>query len=281
MGRKIHGSRRKQLDLVFNATASRDPHTHYVEQVDFMADRHRNLAQQLLPADARDAFLATFTANAKDLFDLLGATWITRSVFERICDIIVGHGELCSAQLLWAPCRSCHRVLCSWMDSCDVLVVRPSEISMNRKIVLKDRIKPLLYDWLRSNPTDVIIAIGYICQDNERVPSTLGRNGLDYLASVFATLLFAKRLNIWTDVHGLFSADTQVVKNAIVILDISYEEATELAYLGALVPHPDTMALIIERRIPMRIRNAFKKDFRSTLVRQTGLFADQAMAKVE
>ncbi|KAI0562668.1 fusion protein of aspartate kinase and homoserine dehydrogenase [Gracilaria domingensis] len=269
------------LHAVVSAAASRDPHAHYAEQLDLIADTHRNLAQQLLPADARDAFLATLTANIKDLVDLLRATWIARSVSERIRDLIVGHGELWSAQLLWALCRSRHRLVCSWMDSRDVLVARPSETSMNRKIVLNDRSKPLLYDWLRSNPTDVIIATGYICQDKEGVPSTLGRNGSDYSASAFANLLSAKELNIWTDVDGVYSADPRVVKDAIVIPDMSYKEAAELAYFGAKVLHPDTMAPIIESSIPMRIRNTFNKDLPGTLVRQTDLFADRVTAELE
>eukprot|EP00178_Gracilaria_changii_P025472 TRINITY_DN78473_c0_g1_i1.p1 TRINITY_DN78473_c0_g1~~TRINITY_DN78473_c0_g1_i1.p1 ORF type:complete len:961 (+),score=146.10 TRINITY_DN78473_c0_g1_i1:133-2883(+) len=266
------------LHAVVSAAASRDPHAHYAEQLDLIAGKHRHLAEQLLPEDARNAFLATLTANVKDLLDLLRATWIARSVSDRIRDLIVGHGELWSAQLLWALCRSRHRIVCSWMDARDVLIARPSKTSINRKIVLNDPSKTLLYDWLRSNPTDVVIATGYICQDLDGVASTLGRNGSDYSASAFANLLSAIELNIWTDVDGVYSADPRVVKDAVVIPDISYKEAAELAYFGAKVLHPDTMAPIIESNIPMRIRNTFNQTLPGTLVRQTDAFADRAIA---
>lgn len=255
------------LLAVVSAAVSRDPHAHYAEQLDDIAEKHQRIAAQLLPDDARDAFLATLSANIKDLNDLLRATWIARSVSCRIRDLIVGHGELWSAQLLWALLRSQSGVVCSWLDARDVLVARPSETSINRKIVVFEQSKRLLQSWLRSNPTQVIIATGFICQDLEGVPSTLGRNGSDYSASAFANLLSASELNIWTDVDGVYSADPRVVPDAIVIPDMSYKEAAELAYFGAKVLHPDTMAPIIESSIPMRIRNTFNKEFLGTLVR--------------
>ncbi|CAN8075118.1 unnamed protein product [Agarophyton chilense] len=269
------------LHAVVDSAASRDPRAHYAEQLDLIADTHRHLAQQLLPEDVCNAFLATLTANIKDLVDLLRATWIARSVSERIRDLIVGHGELWSAQLLWALCRSRHRLVCSWLDARDVLISRPSETAMNRKIALLQPSKSHLHDWLRSNPTDVVIATGYICQDIEGVPSTLGRNGSDYSASAFANLLSAIELNIWTDVDGVYSADPRVVKDAIVIPDMSYKEAAELAYFGAKVLHPDTMAPIIESSIPMRIRNTFNKSFPGTLVRETEVHSDFAAVEEE
>ncbi|PXF40855.1 hypothetical protein BWQ96_09445 [Gracilariopsis chorda] len=256
------------LLAVVSAAVSRDPHAHYAEQLDDIAEKHRRIAEQLLPDDARDAFLATLSANIKDLNDLLRATWIARSVSSRIRDLIVGHGELWSAQLLWALLRS-SPVVCSWLDARDVLVARPSETSINRKIVVLEQSKKLLQSWLRSNPAQVVIATGFICQDLEGVPSTLGRNGSDYSASAFANLLSASELNIWTDVDGVYSADPRVVPDAIVIPDMSYKEAAELAYFGAKVLHPDTMAPIIESSIPMRIRNTFNKDFLGTLVRDS------------
>lgn len=255
-----------RLLALVDAAVNRNPEAHYLEILDDVAALHRNLAHDLLPSDARETFLATLRANVKDLQDLLRASWIARSASTRITDLVVGHGELWSAQLLWGVVRSKHATVCSWMDTRDVLIARKSEASTARKIVEFEQSRPLLDDWIRSNPTNIVIATGFVCQDKDGVPSTLGRNGSDYSASVFANLLSAHELQIWTDVDGVYSADPRVVPDAVVIPDMSYKEAAELAYFGAKVLHPDTMAPIIDRAIPMRIRNSFSISSSGTLV---------------
>lgn len=254
------------LYQLIDLAVSRSPETHYVEKLHFIENLHAELANELLPPEARNPFLSTLRSSVKDLKDLLRATWIARSVSHRIRDLVVGHGELWSAQMLWALLRSKHTLTCSWMDTRDVLIARQSDANQMRKIVEFEHSAPLLEQWKRSNPTNLVVATGFICQDKDGVPSTLGRNGSDYTASVFANMLQATELNIWTDVDGVFSADPRIVKDAIIIPEISYKEASELAYFGAKVLHPDTMAPIIDSSIPMRIRNTFNKDFPGTLV---------------
>lgn len=256
------------LGLV-QAALERSPDEHYTEALDRVADLHETLVSDLLPADAAEAFMVTLRANLKDIKDLLRATWIARSASTRIRDLIIGHGELWSAQIMWSLLRNKHDVTCSWMDARDVIVARPSEASAIRKIIEMPESAALLSEWVRSNPTNVVIATGFVCQDKEGVPSTLGRNGSDYSAAAFANLLSASELDIWTDVDGVYSADPRVVTDAIVIPDMSYKEAAELAYFGAEVLHPDTMAPIIERAIPMRIRNTFNRSAPGTVVHAT------------
>ena len=89
------------------------------------------------------------------------------------------------------------------------------------------------------------------------MPTTLGRNGSDFSASIFGALLEASEIHIWTDVDGVLSADPRRVPDATVIDSLSYNEAMELAYFGAKVIHPQTMAPAVEDRIPIWIRNTF------------------------
>ena len=87
--------------------------------------------------------------------------------------------------------------------------------------------------------------------------TTLGRNGSDYSASIFGSLLDAQEIVIWTDVDGVLSADPRLVPEAQVIDALSYNEAMELAYFGAKVIHPSTMAPAVQKRIPIWIKNTF------------------------
>src|SRR5207247_3936587 len=91
-------------------------------------------------------------------------------------------------------------------------------------------------------------------------PTTLGRGGSDFSASILASALDASELWIWTDVDGIMSADPRLVKNARVLPEITYAEAAELAYNGAKVLHPRTLAPLAERRIPVWSKNSFAID---------------------
>lgn len=252
---------------IIHSAVSRNPDSHYVEQLGKVADLHRNLAAELLDESEAEAFRNSLRANIKDLTDLLRACWIARSCSRTITDLIVGHGELWSSQLLWSLLRSKNNIICSCMDARDVLVAHPSEASLERKVVDEAESSRLITKWLQKNPTNLIVATGFLCQSPNGVPSTLGRNGSDYSASIFANLIAATEVQIWTDVDGVYSADPRVVKDAIVIPEISYKEAAELAYFGASVLHPDTMAPIISRSIPMRIRNTYNVSAKGTWVR--------------
>ncbi len=88
-------------------------------------------------------------------------------------------------------------------------------------------------------------------------PTTLGRGGSDFSASILAAALDASELWIWTDVNGIMSADPRSVPNARVLDEVSYNEAAELAYNGAKVLHPRTLAPLIERQIPVWSKNSF------------------------
>src|SRR5690606_27883797 len=90
--------------------------------------------------------------------------------------------------------------------------------------------------------------------------------GSDFSASIFGSLLDAAEIVIWTDVDGVLSADPRRVPDARVIDALSYSEAMELAYFGAKVIHPQTMAPAVGRGIPIWIRNTFAPDKAGTLI---------------
>lgn len=88
-------------------------------------------------------------------------------------------------------------------------------------------------------------------------PTTLGRGGSDFSASIFAYALDAAELWIWTDVDGIMSADPRLVADAKVLDEVTYAEAAELAYNGAKVLHPRTLAPLVEKKIPVWSKNSF------------------------
>ncbi len=116
------------------------------------------------------------------------------------------------------------------------------------------RLLPLLEDGV------VPIATGFIAATAMGVPTTLGRGGSDYSATILAAALDATDVVIWTDVDGVLTADPRLVPGASVLDEVSYAEASELAHFGAKVLYPKTLRPVARRGIPVWIRNSFAPD---------------------
>jgi len=113
----------------------------------------------------------------------------------------------------------------------------------------------------------IVVAGGFIGSTPDGATTTLGRGGSDYTAAILGSLLAAEAVEIWTDVDGMMTADPRVVPSARQIEAISFEEASELAYFGARVLHPMTLAPAVEKGIPVRIRNSRRPELPGTEVR--------------
>jgi bifunctional aspartokinase / homoserine dehydrogenase 1 len=117
-------------------------------------------------------------------------------------------------------------------------------------------------------------------------PTTLGRGGSDFSASILAAVLDAAELWIWTDVDGIMTADPRLVPDAKILTEITYSEAAELAYAGAKVLHPRTLAPLVERQIPVWSKNSFAPEKPGTRIvpvlaaGNTGARAVTSMANV-
>lgn len=109
-------------------------------------------------------------------------------------------------------------------------------------------------------PIPHLLITGYIASTRDGIATTLKRDGSDFSASIFGKMLKASGITIWTDVSGVYSADPRRVPEAQIIPEVSYTEAIELAYFGAKVIHPKTMAPAIMDSIPIFIRNTFAPD---------------------
>ncbi|MBP6835253.1 MAG: bifunctional aspartate kinase/homoserine dehydrogenase I, partial [Deltaproteobacteria bacterium] len=225
----------------------------YVARLAELLERHVEAAKELLPEPAYLALTAVLRADAADIADVLRAIWLARTCSEELAELVSGYGEIWSAQMLGAHLGATGRSA-RWLDARKVLVVRPGETG---PVVDWSASRALLMAWLASEPTDELVITGFVAQTPEGVPTTLKRNGSDFSASIFGSLLDASAVTIWTDVDGVLSADPRRVPEAVVLDEMSYDEAMELAYFGAKVLHPRTMAPCVAQAIPIWIRNTF------------------------
>ena len=102
---------------------------------------------------------------------------------------------------------------------------------------------------------DVVLTQGFVARTAAGEDCVLGRGGSDTSAALFAVMLGATELELWTDVPGLFTADPRATPSARLIRRIGYREAQELASLGAKVLHPRCLRPVAEAGVPVRIRS--------------------------
>jgi bifunctional aspartokinase / homoserine dehydrogenase 1 len=126
------------------------------------------------------------------------------------------------------------------------------------------RISPLLREGI------VPVVTGFLGATLEGALTTLGRGGSDYSASILGAALDAQEVIIWTDVNGFLTSDPRLVPEACTIPQISYRQAAALAYFGAKVLHPKTLQPVIQRRIPVWIRNTFSPEYAGTKITLEG-----------
>ena len=233
----------------------------YEQKLKALEDRHlETIAKLQIQSPSLEAtVVGDFTA----IKEVLRGVWITRLASERIIEFVSGHGELWSAQLLHAYLESAnHRA--SWLDAREVLIVEPNTNSVT---VDWETSKQKLH--ARPLETDFLVITGFIASTHDGVATTLKRNGSDLSASIFGALLGANSVTIWTDVDGVFSADPRRVPDAVIIPELSYQEAAELAYFGAKVIHPNTMSPAISHNITVWIKNTFKPEAPGTRISAT------------
>ncbi|MBS0215451.1 MAG: bifunctional aspartate kinase/homoserine dehydrogenase I [Proteobacteria bacterium] len=152
------------------------------------------------------------------------------------------------------------------LDARDVLVVRHDELGAG---VDWDASRRNLAAWRETHRQPNVVITGFIARDGDGAITTLGRNGSDYSSAIFAVLFDAAELTIWTDVDGVLSADPRLVPDAVCLESMSYAEACELAYFGAKVLHPQTMAPAMQASLPIRIRNTLNPAAPGTLISKT------------
>ncbi len=228
--------------------------------------RHAAIAERLLEPAATADFLAELDRDLADLAALLLACSVQRSATAAVRDRAAGYGEIWSTRLFF---RYLHqrgrRGGVHWIDARRCVTVEWGPLGAGVQWPESRAALDKLLAALSPAPATLIIT-GFIARDPDGVATTLGRNGSDFSASIFGALLHAAEIQIWTDVDGVLSADPRRVPDAQVIHALSYQEAMELAYFGAKVIHPQTMAPAVELGIPIWIRNTFAPERSGTLV---------------
>jgi len=196
----------------------------------------------------------------------------------RALDVIAGTGERLTARMAAAALREMglHGVA---FDATNLIVT--DEVYGGARPLpepTKEKTQAALFPLLEAGGIPVVT--GYIAATAKGIPTTLGRGGSDYSATILSAALDASEVIIWTDVNGVLTADPRMVPDAVTLDEVSYTEAGELAFFGAKVLHPMTLRPVIESAIPVWIRDSFHPQLPGTKITQTVRPAPQGVKAV-
>ena len=224
---------------------------------DYTADfQHLKNEQQY---DPRVSFEPEFQLLEK----LLEGVSLLKDYSPKTKDLVLAQGELMSAKLVTALLKR-KGLESTFVDSREIFktdaVVGNAQIinSVSEKLT-RDRFATI-------PPNHVAVVTGFIASTEKGDTTTLGRNGSNYSAALLANYLNASELQNYTHVDGIFTANPELVPEAKIIRHLSYEEANELANFGASILHAKTIIPLIEKGIPLRIKNTFNSDDAGTLI---------------
>ena len=181
-------------------------------------------------------------------------------------DQIVSAGEMLSTRIVAAYLKS-QGLPIVWLDARDL--IRTDETFREGNVDWDFTIQKIKSTWQeiqQKNPNSVILTQGFIGGTSDNFTTTLGREGSDYSAAIIAHCLSAEEVIIWKDVPGVLNADPKVFPDAVLLNEISYYDAIELAYFGATVLHPKTLKPLHNKNIPLRVKSFINPGLPGTVI---------------
>jgi len=263
----MSGVTNRLIEAARHAEAGEEKNLHSL--IEALREQHESAAKGLInDATKRKAIVAACAATLEELTRLLHGTALLRELTPRALDAISGIGERLSAPLVAAAITALG-LQSEPVSATEIIVTdahhgRAEPLMPETRKRAESRLRPMLKNGI------VPVVTGFIAATADGVPTTLGRGGSDYSATILGAALGADETIIWTDVDGVKTADPRLVPEARMLPEISYNEAAELAYFGAKVLHPNTLRPVTAAGVPVWIRNSFEPEKPGTKISAAG-----------
>jgi aspartokinase/homoserine dehydrogenase 1 len=244
-------------DALINSAqhATAGDETYHAIVADLRSRHHDVVGALLTQSSERTQLLDTIDKLMDELSAFCYSIHILGEVTPRAMDTITSLGERINARVVSAALRG-RGLRSKAMDATDLIVTddkhqNAAPLMETTRDRVSERLIPLLDGGI------IPVVTGFIGATEAGVTTTLGRGGSDYTAAILGDCLDTDEVWTWTDVDGVMTADPRMVADARVIPALSYSEVSELAYFGAKVLHPKTILPIIQRGIPLWVKNTF------------------------
>ncbi len=262
--------------LIDAATFAQVNDKSYLERFKTVERRHLEAVQELIAPEKQDRVTAELRATLNVLENILHGIYLLQEITPRSMDMVSSFGERLSAYLISEAFQAAgvdaHFVDCRH-------IIRTDSMYGGAKVDA-EKTYANIQQHFKDNKNSLPVITGFIASDANGVITTLGRGGSDLTASLFAAALDAEQLEIWTDVDGVLSADPRIVNDAVLIEELSYEEAMELSYFGAKVIYPPTIQPTYAKQIPIAIKNTFAPEAKGTTITTDAKPGDHAVKGV-
>ena len=238
----------------------------YLNKLEEIKEKHLHICKSLFDINNQSPILSFVQQNLNHLESILEGVYNLKEFSNKSSATIAGFGELMSHHIIGKLGES--RGLDFLVkDSREIITTKLVKVNNNQvDFDLTKKKWDLFYKKVKQR---IVIMPGFIARDNFGNDVTLGRGGSDYSASIIASICDAKKLDIWTDVTGMYTANPRIVKQAISIDSLSYQEAMELSHFGAKVIFPPTIQPVMNRNIPITIKNTFSPSDQGTEISNT------------
>ncbi len=239
----------------------------YIKTVDEIEHRHFETIEGLLHHNNQTVCKAQVAKKLNQLKDVLNGVALLKDLSEKTSARIVSLGELLSSFIIHQTMLQ-ENVDATLLNSIDL--IKTNDSFLNAQVDLEttyEKIKTII----KKSKSKVHILPGFIASNGNDEITTLGRGGSDFTAALVANAVSATLLEIWTDVSGMFTANPQLVRQAYPIEEISYQEAMELSHFGAKVLYPPTIQPVLDKNIPILIKNTLAAEDKGTLITDKSL----------
>jgi aspartate kinase len=250
--------------LALASAAERRDEAEVSAGLDALWTRHAETAGALTTRTRRETLVAELRSDLDDLRAVLKAASILRSATLAMRDAVASCGEILSSRIVAAAFEE-SGVRTRWVDARRALVTDDTHASAaplmeETRVAAAREIAPALADGC------TVVVGGFVGATRQEVTTTLGRGGSDYSAAIIGAVLEASEIQIWTDVDGMLTADPRIIDRPRVVPELSFAEASELAYFGAKVLHPSTILPAVDKNIPVRILNSRRPEAPGTVI---------------
>ena len=248
--------------LLTAATLAAEGNEVYKEKLTAIEQRHLETVKQLLPVAHQSQLLSLVKKSCNEIEDICNGIFLLRELTARSKDRIASYGEWISSQIVTPKCKA-DGLAAQWVDAREIII---TDTAFTMAEVDFDTTNKKVSEYFLNSEASLWIVPGFIASSIDGITTTLGRGGSDYTAAILASALNAAKLEIWTDVSGMMTADPRLTANARIIPHISYQEAMELSHFGAKVIYPPTIQPVMTKDIPVWIKNTFAPADTGTLI---------------
>lgn len=255
------------LKIGYLASLSDDTYKLLLKEIE---NRHLETVRELLPIQQQSSTLSLVKQQFNEMEGICDGVFLLGELSPRTKDRIVSYGELLSSMMIAAKFQSL-QIDQIWTDARKLIITNSNHGNATVEFVNTEKKIKTFCD---QNPYQLYVVPGFISSDEYNNTTTLGRGGSDYTAAIFAEATQASVLEIWTDVSGMMTADPRLVQNAKPIQRISYQEAMELSHFGAKIIYPPTIQPVMNKNIPVWVKNTFAPEEHGTLIENTSTISD-------